>query len=61
MMIRLLFDSKIVAVALIIVVSFGVYMNSLSGEFIYDDILMISNNPWVKDIKHLPNILFSGA
>lgn len=58
---RLLFDSKMVPVALMVVVSFGVYMNSLSGEFVYDDSLMISDNPWLKDIKHLPKILFSGA
>jgi len=44
-MIRMFPTAKAAALLLIIVVGFGVYLNSLSGEFVYDDILMIPGNP----------------
>jgi len=49
------------SVIIIVAVSLAVYLGSLSGEFIYDDILMIPDNPWLKDVRNVPKILFSGA
>jgi len=44
------------ALTLIILVSFAVYFNSLFGEFVYDDASQIVDNPWIKDIRRIPDL-----
>ena len=44
---------------IVFVVAFGVYGNSLSNGFVFDDEHLIVQNPWIKDVRHLPEILFS--
>jgi tetratricopeptide (TPR) repeat protein len=34
-----------------------VYFNSLSGEFVYDDNDQLLKNPWVHELRYLPDIL----
>ncbi len=42
-----------VLLLLIVIISFGVYANSLKGEFIWDDTHLIKNNTYVKDWGNL--------
>jgi tetratricopeptide (TPR) repeat protein len=37
-------------------VSFAVYFNALSGDFVYDDKEQVVDNPWIRDIKNIPTI-----
>ncbi|MBI4681042.1 MAG: hypothetical protein HY753_07570, partial [Nitrospirae bacterium] len=53
--------SKYLFVAIIIAVSLGVYANTLSNGFVYDDNMQVLNNSWIKDIRHLPDIFFSSV
>ncbi len=41
-------------VVIIILVAFSVYFNALFNDFVYDDLLQIVDNEWIKDIQHLP-------
>ncbi len=34
-----------------------VYLNALGGDFVYDDNEQIVNNPWVHELRHLPDVL----
>jgi tetratricopeptide (TPR) repeat protein len=42
--------------AIIAFAAFGVYANTLSHGFVYDDPKQILSNPWIKDVRHLPDI-----
>ncbi|MDP2156188.1 MAG: hypothetical protein Q8K68_00585, partial [Nitrospirota bacterium] len=44
---------------LIVVISFGVYISTLSNNFVWDDKYEILRNDWIKDVHYLPDILFS--
>ena len=39
--------------------SLAVYINSLSGDFIWDDIEQIVDNPVIKDIRNIPSFFTS--
>ena len=39
--------------------SLAVYINSLSGDFIWDDIEQIADNPVIKDIRNIPSFFTS--
>jgi len=54
-------SSPLAAILTIIVITFGVYANSLGGNFVYDDLSQIAKNPWIQDIRHIPDILLSQA
>ncbi len=41
--------------ALLIIVIFTVYANSLNGPFLLDDVALIKNNPLIKNILNIPN------
>jgi tetratricopeptide (TPR) repeat protein len=45
--------------ALILIVSFGVYLNALFNGFVYDDKYLLLQNPWIKDVRHIPKMFFS--
>ncbi|MBI5049034.1 MAG: tetratricopeptide repeat protein [Deltaproteobacteria bacterium] len=55
------YNSKSIAITIIMVVSFGVYANTLFNGFVYDDNDQILENLWIRDIRHLPDILFSSV
>jgi len=44
---------------LIIAISFGVYISTLTNDFVWDDKYEILQNDWIKDFNYLPDILFS--
>jgi tetratricopeptide (TPR) repeat protein len=40
---------------------FLVYVNSLTGEFLYDDIYQIVENPWVRDLSRVPQMFVTNV
>ncbi|MFA5091003.1 MAG: tetratricopeptide repeat protein [Candidatus Omnitrophota bacterium] len=49
--------SKPVIVLLLFAVSLAIYANSLNGDFLLDDKLIIKVNEYIKDIRNLPRII----
>jgi tetratricopeptide (TPR) repeat protein len=47
------------AVIIILAVSFGVYLNALFNGFVYDDEVLLLQNPWIRDPRHVPEIFLS--
>ena len=47
---------KFIPILILLFVSFAVYFNALSGDFVYDDTFQIVDNPWIRDIKNIPAI-----
>jgi hypothetical protein len=45
-----------IMLVIIVVFAFGVYFNALYNGFVYDDELQVLENPWIKDVRHLPDI-----
>ena len=45
---------RAVLLAVLILVSIGLYINTLSSEFVSDDILAILNNKWLRDVRYIP-------
>ncbi|MGD0884578.1 MAG: hypothetical protein ABSA46_06835, partial [Thermodesulfovibrionales bacterium] len=41
---------------IIFLVSFAVYLNALSNDFVYDDSDQVLENHWIRDVKYLPDI-----
>lgn len=50
--------SRPLQVASIIILAFILYSNTLFNDFLYDDIKQVLDNPWIKDIRYLPEIFF---
>lgn len=59
MRMRQLYNSKSIAITIILIASFGIYANTLFNGFVYDDVDQVLKNPWITDVKHIPAILFS--
>ena len=49
------------SILIILLTSFAVYFNALFNGFVYDDIAQILQNPWIRDIKHIPQIMSRGV
>jgi tetratricopeptide (TPR) repeat protein len=45
-----------IPILIILFVSFAVYFNALSGDFVFDDKFQIVKNPWITDIRNIPTI-----
>ena len=41
---------------IIAMISFGIYFNALFNGFVYDDMRQVLNNPWIQDLRYLPDI-----
>lgn len=54
-----LFSAKHAYIAIILTVSFGAYLNTLSNNFVYDDEFQIVENAWIKDVRFIPQIFLS--
>lgn len=52
---------KFILIFILLLVSFAVYFNALSGGFVYDDEAQIVENPWIRDIRNIPTIFFSSV
>ncbi len=48
--------STLLPIVILLLVSFAVYFNALSGDFVYDDKSQIVENPWIRDMVNMPNI-----
>ena len=44
------------SIALIIILGFAVYVNSLNGKFVYDDETLVKNNAFIKNWSVLPKV-----
>lgn len=53
---RNIFDKKITPVLIIAILGLAIYLNSLNGEFVWDDDLLITNNVYIKNFSNLPLI-----
>ncbi|MDX8410812.1 MAG: tetratricopeptide repeat protein [Mariprofundaceae bacterium] len=53
--------SNAAKITVILMVSFGVYLNALPGAFVYDDPTLIEQNPWLSGLQYLPDIFLSNA
>lgn len=49
-------QKNLISVALIIILGFAVYSNSLNGKFLWDDNSLIKENIYIKSYSHLPKI-----
>ena len=45
----------------IVLVSAGAYFNALSCGFVHDDRFQVLENPWITDIKYVPDIFTSNV
>jgi tetratricopeptide (TPR) repeat protein len=43
------------------VASFALYANTLGNGFVDDDTLQVLNNPWIRDVRHLPEVFSHGV
>jgi hypothetical protein len=51
----------LIQIALIIIMGFAVYANSLKGEFVWDDFFFVKYNTFIKDWSNLLNIFMKDA
>ena len=49
-------ESLLLSIALIAAISFAVYFNALFNGFVYDDSQQVLLNPWIRDLRNLPEI-----
>ena len=52
-------SSKYTAVAVLLIISIGVYLNALPNEFVYDDEGQVLGNLWISDVKNIPEIFLT--
>jgi len=53
--------SRQFAIAAIITICLGVYLNTLSNHFVYDDVRLLMDNALIRDISQIPDIFLSQA
>ncbi|MBI5049033.1 MAG: tetratricopeptide repeat protein [Deltaproteobacteria bacterium] len=58
---RKLYNSKSIAITIILIVSFGVYANTLFNGFVHDDNEQVLENPWIRDSRYIPDIMFGAV
>ncbi len=54
-------DKKLPHIVFLFAVSAGIYIKTINGEFVSDDIYQVLQNPWIRDFSHLKEILFSSV
>jgi len=59
--VKRILNSKYTAIVIILIVSIGVYLNSLPNEFVYDDRAQVLENQWIRDVKNVPEIFLSNV
>ena len=47
------------AIIFVFVVTFIAYFNTLFNGFVYDDIPQVLTNPWIRDVRNIPEIFLS--
>jgi len=53
--------SKLGGVFLIFVLSVVVYLNAIPNGFVIDDLSQVANNPWIRNVKYIPDIFSSSV
>jgi tetratricopeptide (TPR) repeat protein len=48
--------SPVFPVILVLIVSCIVYLNTVTNGFVYDDIYQVVKNPWITNVKYVPDI-----
>ncbi|MBI5075689.1 MAG: tetratricopeptide repeat protein [Nitrospirae bacterium] len=51
--------TRYVLLFLLVLLSFSVYISTLSNDFVWDDKYEVLSNEWIKDFAYLPDIFFS--
>jgi protein O-mannosyl-transferase len=46
-------------IIIVLVASFAVYFNTLLNGFVYDDIFQVVKNPWITDVKYIPDFFLT--
>ncbi|MBI4679863.1 MAG: hypothetical protein HY753_01285, partial [Nitrospirae bacterium] len=54
-------SSKYTAIAILLIISIGVYLNTLPNEFVYDDEYQVLENLWIRDAKYIPEIFLTNV
>jgi Flp pilus assembly protein TadD len=49
---------RLILIAVLVLVSIGLYVNTLTSEFVSDDLSAILNNEWIRDVNNIPNFFF---
>lgn len=52
-------NTERLVIAILIIISIGVYANTLQNDFVYDDLFQVVRNEWIRDIRNIPEILTS--
>ncbi|HAM52196.1 MAG TPA: hypothetical protein DCP92_16450 [Nitrospiraceae bacterium] len=48
-------------ILIIFLISFAVFFNALSNDFVYDDTTQVLKNHWIRDVKYIPDIFSKSA
>ena len=56
-----LLSSRYTAIAILFIISIGVYLNALPNEFVYDDKYQVLENHWIRDAKYIPEIFLTNV
>src|SRR3989337_1165105 len=59
--VKKLSSSKYTAIVIILIISIGVYLNTLPNEFVYDDETQVLENQWIRDVKYIPEIFLTNV
>ena len=54
-------SSKYTAIAILLIISIGVYLNALPNKFVYDDEFQVLGNLWLRDVKYIPEIFLTNV
>ncbi len=53
--------SRRIKVFIIAIIAVGIYANTLSNGFVYDDNALVLENRWITSLKYIPEIFFSSS
>ena len=48
-------------IIVIVIIVFGVFSNALFNGFVYDDIPQVVQNPWIREVRFIPDIFSTGV
>ena len=60
-MTRDIYRSTYAQALVVLIIAFAAYANSLGNDFVYDDKLMLVDNPWIGDFSRIPDIFTSNV
>jgi tetratricopeptide (TPR) repeat protein len=54
-------NTPLLPIATVLIVSFAVSSNTLANVFVYDDVMQVLENRWIRDVGYLPDIFRKGV